>query len=217
MPVPPIERPATAVLHLNDPYDWIEYAPGGREELPDELVIRELVRLDTGDAEQLRAFIEISGEVYDEYGTRSGAAVESVARQLQEVQRLARHHLAVRRGEPSDLTDEQFADELNGLLQIFAVRVQVVELDESGDVVRVEHETAHLDLPTALALQLYNIFISDDPLRKCPLCGDWFTRQRGRAKQGQYRVEGGVKFCSRSCAQAQANRDYRKRNKGKNR
>lgn len=65
---------------------------------------------------------------------------------------------------------------------------------------------------TAMCLQLLAWVSEGVPARRCvnETCGQWFTRQRGRAAYGQYRTAG-VIYCSSSCAKAQAQREYRRR------
>ncbi|MFD9123567.1 hypothetical protein [Kitasatospora sp. NPDC059571] len=61
-------------------------------------------------------------------------------------------------------------------------------------------------------LQLYNHLAEGAAVRTCANhnCGRDFVRQRGRANYGQHRTTG-VKYCSRECARAQAQRDLRRR------
>lgn len=64
-----------------------------------------------------------------------------------------------------------------------------------------------------LCLQLANDISEGAVYRRCAneKCGRIFARQRGRAQKGQYRSD--ATFCDRSCARAQAQRDYQSRKK----
>jgi hypothetical protein len=69
--------------------------------------------------------------------------------------------------------------------------------------------------PTAYScavLQLVNHINEGLPIRRCAneRCQQRFRRQQGRALKGRSRSVG-VLFCSSSCARAQANREYRRR------
>ncbi|MFD7645667.1 hypothetical protein ACFV4P_34045 [Kitasatospora sp. NPDC059795] len=61
-------------------------------------------------------------------------------------------------------------------------------------------------------LQLYNHLAEGSFVRRCGNAnrGRNFVRQRGRAEYGQHRTSG-VKYCSRECARAQAQRELRHR------
>jgi len=61
-------------------------------------------------------------------------------------------------------------------------------------------------------LELYNHISDGIPYRNCAneTCRRLFVRQVGRAEHGQHRSEG-VKYCSKHCARAMAQRRYRER------
>lgn len=68
------------------------------------------------------------------------------------------------------------------------------------------------DLLDVLAFQLYNDIARGANYSRCAseTCGRLFALQLGRSEYGQHRTRG-VKYCSKNCARAQANREYRRR------
>lgn len=69
---------------------------------------------------------------------------------------------------------------------------------------------------SAMCLQLFNHIVENTGYHECAneTCGRRFVRQQGRAQYGQHRTMN-VSFCSASCAKAQMQREYRRREKNK--
>ena len=69
-----------------------------------------------------------------------------------------------------------------------------------------------MGLYDVLCLELYNHIVQQAPYRICAneTCGRLFVRQSGRARHGQHRTSG-IRYCSATCARAQAQRDFRRR------
>lgn len=66
----------------------------------------------------------------------------------------------------------------------------------------------------ACAIELYNHIVEQATYHRCAneSCGRLFVHQEGRAHHGQHRKKG-VKYCSRACAHAQTQRNYRRRSR----
>jgi hypothetical protein len=61
-----------------------------------------------------------------------------------------------------------------------------------------------------MALEIFRHIAEDASYKPCEKCGKLFVRQEGGAAHGQSRLAG-VKYCSRLCAKAAAQRAYRDR------
>lgn len=103
-----------------------------------------------------------------------------------------------------------FEECINAGLRRFSVRVEVAVTE---DYVLGKPEAG---LYSALCLQIANAMAEGSTFRNCQneTCGRAFIRQMGGAEYGQYRMEG-VKYCEPACARAQAQREYRRRNRAK--
>ncbi|MFD3329588.1 hypothetical protein [Streptomyces sp. NPDC058701] len=75
-------------------------------------------------------------------------------------------------------------------------------------------EDRHVPLLSVAFLQMYNHMAEEATVRTCAneTCRGSFVRQRGRAEYGQNRTTG-IKYCTRECARAQAQREHRRRRK----
>jgi hypothetical protein len=106
-----------------------------------------------------------------------------------------------------------WADALNGALTPFRPHVEVVSEDKHGS----RHhgwDRPQITSYSAMAVEILNDIATETQWRRCANepCGRLFARQQGRAEYGQYRTKG-VRFCSRTCAKAQMQRELRRRAK----
>jgi hypothetical protein len=140
-----------------------------------------------------------------------------VAIRVRAMQRATDHLLRHYAGEPTapawrDCTDEgkawrQFVDIVNAALGEFHVRVEVggvgVPEDTLGGLYPTLYEVA--------MLQLVNDLATEETFRQCAneTCQRTFVRQLGRSRY--YSRAAGVRYCSRTCANQQTQREYYRR------
>jgi hypothetical protein len=108
-----------------------------------------------------------------------------------------------------------FALSLNLGLTSFPPRVLLQRVDPNvpaGMTAGISVGDYRPDLYSALCIQLWNLLLANPELLTCAneTCGRLFVKQRGGAAHGQYRSKG-VLYCTPSCAQAQWQREYRRR------
>ena len=96
-------------------------------------------------------------------------------------------------------------------LDLFHPAVAVRPADHQADRL-LPYEGRGATLYELCCLQLYNHMVEGATYRTCAneSCGGLFVRQSGRAEHGQHRTKG-VKYCTSECARAQAQREYRRR------
>jgi len=109
-----------------------------------------------------------------------------------------------------------FSRELSDGLFDFRVRAEWTWTVEGEELSETRPQP---DLYAAVCLQLFNLIVENLPVRHCAseTCQRAFFRQVGRAEHGQYRKEGVVRYCSPNCANAQTQRDYRRRKRAEKR
>lgn len=103
---------------------------------------------------------------------------------------------------------DNFTHLANAALRPFHVRVYV----DSGNP-DFNLGDAHPSLYSCAVLQVVNAVARQAEYRRCAACDRLFERQRGRSTH--YSRSSGVIYCSASCANAQAQRAWRQRNRAK--
>jgi hypothetical protein len=99
---------------------------------------------------------------------------------------------------------------LNAGIQPLGPRVEIETLDEpeGGYVIGRPYPR----ITSALCMQMLAFICDGLPAKICEneSCGRYFVRQNGRSVYGQFRTTG-VRFCSKLCARAETQRQYRNR------
>jgi len=148
-----------------------------------DVVIRELVDVDfTDESPENRQAVA-------DFLTTHGIGL---GRALVDVQRVARtfvRHLE----EPGTVAESDWRDLAETLNRLIPAKVARVTLEGDPD-------DPPWSLQEGLAVQLWNLILSDRPVVKCARqsCGTWFTKQRGDPSTTA--ISSKVRFCSVNCA-----------------
>jgi hypothetical protein len=127
-------------------------------------------------------------------------------------QRLTRLYHKFQAGQASEPEMVKLGIVITDLMSPFTPVLITIDSEDDSWSPTEEHAPR---LENALALQMFNHIAEGDVYHFCEFDHRLFVHQRGRAEHGQHRKTG-VKFCSTECANNQAARDYRRRNKAKN-
>lgn len=155
------------------------------------------------------------GELKEAYDDRESGRGESLDEFRFYVGRLRAMVANVRLLETPDTSPEKLTEAagllgfyLNPALAPFHAGVRMTDANDQP-----VHPYPGATLFEALALQVFNHLVRGIPYKECrnETCGRLFDHQHGRAEQGQYRKD--AIYCSRNCARAQAQREYRRRAK----
>lgn len=242
-----------AWLCVRDEIDIME----DRRELPEELVLRELPRVNLDNVDTVTDFLDTYGVLGDPTsplltamtGTKRPkgrpenglVAVVDAANQLRAVRAMTNHWLAWRRqdevtpawrAEGFGVLDDYFAWDafrsiLNSGLTSYHPRIELVRRfdkplrfpDPAAGPDRAESSFERRsgmptpDLFGGLCRQVFNLVAENLDPHECQneTCKRLFIRQQGGGAGTTQRHTTGLSYCSRLCAKAQAQREYRRR------
>ena len=231
-PQEPLPVPAVIQWETSLDGEWIEYIEQiGERTIPDELYLREFQEIDPDDREAIYGFIKEWGTLRPTFKRRIRVEEEEApyvrtfrflvsfyeefqrSDGLPDVTRIYWDSTLSPRPDKPGQALMDFSNILTTALQ--SVRSYISFQDQEGKLVKPS-SMIQPTVYTAMAAQLFNHLAEDATLRHCAnkTCGRLFVRQRGRSEYDRYRTKG-VYFCSALCAKAQAQREYRKREKEK--
>jgi hypothetical protein len=122
----------------------------------------------------------------------------------------------VSRGLPTPESIIELLDTLTELVTAVAgsVRPHIEVAHPELERLKTAHGRPIPDVTTVLCLQLMRFVARGAPAQRCvnETCGRLFTRHRGRSQYGQTKSTA-IMYCSSNCARAQAQREYRRRQK----
>ena len=238
-----VEEPAIIqweVRKVGDFFIWLKSGHSGGRALPSELVIRELLRLDTTNEIAVERFLNSYGwidgyrkerdpkkfdrmfgqQIAPDTNRDVGSPLFTYYMGLTEsgdeefrilpISSSARFLLEAQECAKYLASDPALPSALKTDLEVRAVMNSRLEHFHVKIELDGDDEDRTADLIDGLYIQLVNLLVDRGGLHRCPNCDTAFVRQRGRARHGQFRAEG-VMYCSTSCSNTASTRAYRAR------